>query len=135
MVETALSVVIALPMLLWLIELSFFFYTLSVVQYASRAGVQYAVTHGSDSGSSGCSGPSGGCADGPGANVIHLVQNVAQKSGRAIPASDVKVQWANNTSNPGDPVAVTVSFTYQPLIDMPFVPLQVSGQATGHIVY
>ena len=54
-VETALAMLVATPMLICLFEICMFCYTTAVLQYASRQGVQYAMTHGTDAPN--CSGP------------------------------------------------------------------------------
>jgi hypothetical protein len=85
-VETALAMLVTIPMLICLFEMCMFCYTVAVLQYASRQGVQYAMTHGTDAPN--CSGPGGSvhssCPDVAGANVTAVVMAVAGSSGHTL---------------------------------------------------
>ncbi len=136
-VETALAMLVTIPMLICLFEMCMFCYTVAVLQYASRQGVQYAMTHGTDAPN--CSGPGGSvhrsCPDVAGANVTAVITAVAGSSGHILSTSQIQLIWANNTNNPGNPVTVQVQYPYKTYSHMPFPALTINGMATGQIVY
>jgi Flp pilus assembly protein TadG len=136
-VETALAMLVTIPMLICLFEMCMFCYTVAVLQYASRQGVQYAMTHGTDAPN--CSGPGGSvhrsCPDVAGANVTAVVMAVAGSSGHSLTSSQIQLIWANNTNNPGNPVTVQVQYPYKTYSHVPFPALTINGMATGQIVY
>jgi Flp pilus assembly protein TadG len=136
-VETALAMLVTIPMLICLFEMCMFCYTVAVLQYASRQGVQYAMTHGTDAPN--CSGPGGSvhrsCPDVAGANVTAVVMAVAGSSGHSLSTGQIQLIWANNTNNPGNPVTVQVQYPYKTYSHVPFPALTINGMATGQIVY
>jgi Flp pilus assembly protein TadG len=137
LVETSMALLVAIPVILWSFEMGMFCYTLGQYQYAARAGVQYAISHGTDAPD--CSGPGGtvnsSCPDPTGADISDLVANVSHSSGHVLMSSQVKVSWGDLDNNPASPVTVTISAPYQPYVDLPFVPAIITGTATGQIVY
>ena len=136
-IETALAMLVVTPMLICLFEICMFCYTMATLQYASRQGVQYAMTHGTDAPN--CSGPGGSvhrsCPDVAGANVTAVVMAVAGSSGHILTSSQIQLIWANNTNNPGNPVTVQVQYPYKTYSHVPFPALTINGTATGQIVY
>jgi hypothetical protein len=128
---------VTIPMLICLFEMCMFCYTVAVLQYASRQGVQYAMTHGTDAPN--CSGPGGSvhrsCPDVAGANVTAVVMAVAGSSGHSLLTGQIQLIWANNTNNPGNPVTVQVQYPYKTYSHVPFPALTINGTATGQIVY
>jgi Flp pilus assembly protein TadG len=136
-VETALAMLVTIPMLICLFEMCMFCYTVAVLQYASRQGVQYAMTHGTDAPN--CSGPGGSvhrsCPDVAGTNVTAVVMAVAGSSGHSLSTGQIQLIWANNTNNPGNPVTVQVQYPYKTYSHVPFPALTINGTATGQIVY
>jgi Flp pilus assembly protein TadG len=136
-IETALAMLIVTPMLICLFEICMFCYTMATLQYASRQGVQYAMTHGTNAPN--CSGPGGSvhssCPDVVGANVTAVVMAVAGSSGHTLSSGQIQLIWANNTNNPGNPVTVRVQYPYKTYSHVPFPALTINGTATGQIVY
>jgi Flp pilus assembly protein TadG len=136
-VETALAMLVTIPMLICLFEMCMFCYTVAVLQYASRQGVQYAMTHGTDAPN--CSGPGGSvhssCPDVAGANVTAVVMAVAGSSGHVLSNAHIQLIWSNNTNNPGNPVTVQVRYPYKTYSHVPFPALTINGTATGQIVF
>jgi len=136
-IETALAMLVVTPMLICLFEICMFCYTMATLQYASRQGVQYAMTHGTDAPN--CSGPGGSvvsaCPDSTGANVQKKVIAVAGSSGHTLTSNMIQPVWKNNANNPGDLVTVNVSYPYKPYTHVPFPAITINGTATGQIVY
>lgn len=132
-VETALALMIAMPMVLWLFELCMFTYTYSVLGDAARQGVRYAIVHGTDT--TNCSGPSAGCSDSVGANVVSVVQKAAAYSFHDLSQMNVQVTYPDGTSNPPSRVDVAINYTYVPYIKLPGIANAMQLSAQGRIIY
>jgi Flp pilus assembly protein TadG len=132
-VETALSLLLIIPMVFWLFEMCMLTYTYSVLGDAARQGVRYAIVHGSDS--SNCSGPSSGCADASGANVISVVETSAAYSFHDLSKMTVQATYPDLASSPGSRVTVIINYTYVPYIKLPGIADSVQLSAQGRIIY
>lgn len=132
-VETALALMVALPMVLWLFELCMFTYTYSVLGDAARQGVRYAIVHGTDT--TNCSGPSTGCNDTTGANVISVVQKAAAFSFHDLSQMKVQVTYPDGASNPPSRVNVAINYTYVPYVKLPGIANAMQLNAQGRIIY
>jgi Flp pilus assembly protein TadG len=134
MIETAVSLLTATVVGFWLFEFSMFAYTYSVLNEAAHEGVRYAIVHGTDSGS--CSGPSSGCGDTSGANVIAVVQNMAANTLHDMSAMTVTVGYPDATgSKPLSLVTVTVNYTFVPYFNLPGIQNAMQVTSQGRIVY
>lgn len=128
MIEVAVSMLVAIPLLLWAFEFAMCCYTTSVLQYAAREGVQFAVSHGSES--SDGSGP--GTSDPGGANVQAVVKRIANDASlHNMTGLTVTPSWANGAATPGAPVSVQVSWQYDPYIRLPWIEPTIKGTASG----
>ncbi len=132
-VETALSLLILIPMVFWMFEMCMLTYTYSVLGDAARQGVRYAIVHGTDSGN--CSGPSSGCGDSSGTNVKSVVNNAAASSFHDLSKMTVQVTYPDQASNPPSRVNVTINYTYVPYIKLPGIANSVQLSAQGRIIY
>jgi len=133
-IETALSYMLMMTCTLGIIECCMMAYTYGVYSDAARHGVRYAAIHGADS--SHCSGPSTGCGDPTGANVVSNVTGYA--SGYVAPISGMTVQVSYpdvGGCTAMSRVIVTITYTYMPLFKVPGTShvFQVSSQ--GRILY
>jgi Flp pilus assembly protein TadG len=128
------SITVVMSMVFWLFELCMFTYTCSVLNNAVREGVRYAVVHGTDS--TICSGPNTACTDKtPYANVQAVVNSSASVSLHDLSAMTVSVSYSNATAAAGNPVAVTVVYTYIPYVSFPGLQNRVTLTSQGQIVY
>ena len=134
LIETTIAYTVMATCVLGILGFALMVYTYSVYQEAARNGVRYAIVHGSDS--SNCSGPTTGCGDQSGANVVDAVTSYASPYTASIDGLRVVVSYPDSGGcTPPSRVIVTVTYTYKPL----FKPLptglafQVSSQ--GRIVY
>lgn len=111
-IETALSFMLVMTMVLGIIELCIMAYTYSVLADAARHGVRYATIHGASS--SNCSGPSIGCKDSSAANVVNDVTIYANNFSRNISGMTVQVIYpdAGGSTTPSR-VTVSITYTYQ----------------------
>lgn len=120
MVETALGLMLMMTMVLGVMEFSMMTYTYSVYADATRQGMRYASIHGSDSSS--CSGPTTGCTDSTGANVVSTVTSYAADYVTAANSVNVSVSYPDSASTPGSRVTVTTTYTYKPLFGLGVTP-------------
>ncbi len=133
LIETALTFTMMITMVLVIVECSMMVYTYSVIEEAAREGVRYASIHGADSAS--CSGPSTGCGDSSGTNVVTAVTNYAGTYSGKLAGMNVTVTWPDGASTATSRVQVAIRYTYQPMFHFPGASpvLQVSSQ--GRIMY
>jgi Flp pilus assembly protein TadG len=131
--ETALGLSVLFTMVWGVMEFSMMGYTYSVYADAARAGVRYAITHGTDS--STCSGPSTGCADATGANVISTVTNYVTGFTTLASSVNVSVSYPDNSSAPPSRVIVTVSYKYKPMFALVGVHPSFSSTSAGRIEF
>jgi hypothetical protein len=114
LIETSLAYMLGMAMVLGIIELAMMCYTFGVVSEAARNGVHYATIHGSNS--SICSGPSAGCTDPTGANVVAQVDAFAATFAKNRSAMAVNVSYPDTGgSTAPSRVIVSVTYTYVPL--------------------
>lgn len=133
MVESAIALLVIVPLVFWLFEICMLTYTYSVLGDAARQGVRYAIVHGTDS--SNCSGPSLGCGDSSGTNVVAAVDNFAANSLHDLSAMTVDVNYPDGTSTPPARVNVTIHYMYVPYLQIPGVVQQINMSAQGRLVY
>jgi Flp pilus assembly protein TadG len=132
-IETALALIIAFPIIFAAFELCIFTYAQAALSDAVRTGVRYAIVHGADS--STCSGPSQGCQDASGANVVSTVQATAGQYLTSLSAANVVVQYPDGSSSPPSRVVVTASYTYLPIFSAQSMAHTMHATAGGRIVY
>ena len=133
-IETAISLSVAFFLAFWLFELSSFTYTLAVLDDAAHEGVRYAITHGADSSS--CSGPTTGCADSAGSNVVAIVTSVSQNTLHSTSGMTVTITWPDTTGcKPGSLVKVALRYPYIPYFQALGFSQTASASAEGRIVY
>jgi Flp pilus assembly protein TadG len=133
MVETAMALLVVMPLVFWLFEICMLTYTYSVLGDAARQGIRYAIVHGTDSAV--CSGPSTGCGDSVGANVSAVVKKAAAYSFHNLSNMQVSVTYPDASSSPPSRVAVAISYTYVPYIQLPGIVQNIQTSAQGRIVY
>jgi Flp pilus assembly protein TadG len=137
LVETSAALMLAIPVILWSFEMTMYFYTMAQYQYAARAGVQYAVSHGTDAPD--CSGPGGrvntSCPDPAGLLVSQLVAGASAGSLHPMTTGQVLALWPAGNNNPNSPVTVNIIVPYSPMVHLPFIPSSIEGTATGVVTY
>ena len=133
-VEAALSLVVAFALAFLVFEASMLAYTYSVMNEAVREGVRYAIIHGSDS--SKCSGPSTGCGDSTGANVVAVVKSYAATSFHDISGMKVTVSYPDATkSQPLSLVVVQLAYTFVPYFNVFALSSTLNITSEGRIIY
>lgn len=132
--EILISLLVVYSLVFWLFELCMFTYTCSVLNDAAQEGVRYATMHGTHS--SICSGPDSTCTNqSPYSNVQAVVTAAASASLHNISAMTVTVSYANSTAASGNPVAVTVAYTYVPYLNFPGLANVLTFTSQGEILY
>jgi Flp pilus assembly protein TadG len=131
-IETAVSFMIMMTMILGIMEFCMMGYTYAVLEESAREGVRYAIIHGVDS--SACAGPSSGC-DATAANVVLDVKNYAESFAGNVSAMTVNVTYPDGTSTGTSRVQVAISYTYQPIFHFPGIAHVLSISSSGRILY
>ncbi len=133
MVEFAVSIVVVIFVVFWTFELVMAVYTYAVLSDAAKEGVRYAIVHGSSS--SNCSGPTAGCGDSTGANVVAVVRDYAKYTLHDVSGMTVVVSYPESSSAPQSLVTVKVTYNYIPWTILPWTPPALKAGAQGRIVW
>ncbi len=134
LIEFALSVWMLLLTAFLIFEFCMAVYTWSVLGEAAREGVRYAIMHGTDSTS--CSGPSSGCGDTSGNNVISVVNGYASVSFHNTSGMTVTPSWPDGSCAPSSRMIVKISYPYIAYLALPgFNSPTLEIVAEGRIVY
>ena len=133
MTETAMVLLMALLVIVFISQVCLMIYTYGVYAEAVRAGVRYAQQHGSDS--TACSGPTTGCTDTTGANVTSTVKSYVSQFTTFIAGSTVSVSYPDNSCAPNSRVIVSVTYTYIPFTNMTEFRASHKIVAQGRILY
>jgi len=143
-VEFTLMILFIMIFFLSMIELVGLIHTYNVLADSAKAGVRYAVVHGT--GNSVCSGPGGGgvtCGDSAGNNVKDAALFYARMSFHSITRGNYTVDYNPNgangasacsTRNPACLVRVTASYQYQPFFGFSWPNVRVRAASEGRIV-
>jgi Flp pilus assembly protein TadG len=132
-IETAFSYMLIFLIMAGIIQFCMVVYTYGVYAEAARAGVRYAVQHGTDS--STCSGPSTGCGDSTGANVVSAARNYAASYVTTISGMTVQAHYPDSSSAPGSRVVVNVTYTYAPFFSYKGFNQAFQIASQGRILY
>lgn len=132
-IETTLAYMLLIPFVLAIVEFSLMGYTYSVVAEAARQGVRYATFHGTSSAN--CSGPSTGCGDPSGTNVINNVTASAANFTGNVSGTAVNVVYPDGSSAPSARVLVLVTYTYVPMFNLPGFAQNFQVSSEGRIIY
>ena len=133
LIETALALMLAFPVIFAVFEICMFTYTQAVLGNAARMGVRYAIVHGTDSGN--CSGPSSGCADSAAVKVLSAVRQDAANSLHDLRAMTVNVSYPDTSCSPPSRVVIVIHYTYVPYLNLPGLAQAMYATAEGRIVY
>jgi Flp pilus assembly protein TadG len=121
-------------MLLFVVELGRMLLVYTAVANAARAGLRYAIVHGS----SRAAGGTVNSASGPGSNpaqVLTVVTDFASAGLLTTSLLVVNVTYPGSSNAPGQSVNVTVVYPYNPLIAYFSKTLRLGSAAQGIIVF
>lgn len=130
--EFLVSVFTLMFLLFAAFELTMMIYTYVVIGAAAKAGVRYAIVHGTQN--SNCSGPTKGCADSAGANVTAVVKRYAALSLHDTSSIIVHANYLDSSSAPSSRIQVLVGYTYVPYVRLPWISPELVASAEGRIV-
>jgi Flp pilus assembly protein TadG len=134
LVEFSLVAVMTVIMLLLVVEMGRMLLVHTTVANAARAGVRYAIVHGSTravgSGTSNASGP----ANNP-TQVVTVVQNFAGAGALTVSRLIIAVTYPGGSNAPGQSVNITVVYPYDPLTTYFSKTLRLGSAAQGVILF
>jgi len=137
-VEFALTIVFTMVVIFGAIEMTLMIYTYNILADAAKEGVRYAIVHGTGMGASNCSGPGGAgvtCTDSTGTNIQSAVNNYTRLSFHDNTAMVVTPSFPDSSSVAPSRVRVTVSYVYQPFLNLGWATMTVNAAAEGRIVF
>jgi len=144
-IEFTLMILFFMIFMISILELIGLIHTYNVLADSAKAGVRFAIVHGTGRGT-GCSGPGGGgvtCTDNNADNVKDAALNYARLSFHAVTRSNITVDYnpggangasACGTSNPSCLVRVTVAYAYQPFFHFSWPNVTVRAASEGRII-
>jgi Flp pilus assembly protein TadG len=143
-IEFMFMIIFFMIFMIAILELIGLIHTYNVLADSAKAGVRYAIVHGTGRGA-GCSGPGGGgvtCTDSAADNVKDAALNYARLSFHAVTRSDVAVDYNPNSANgtacstnqPSCLVRVTVGYQYQPFFGFSWPNVVVRAASEGRII-
>lgn len=134
LVEFSVVAVLTVIMLLFVVEMGRMLLVYTTVANAARAGVRYAVVHGS----SRTAGTTVDSAAGPGADpvqVVTVVKNFASGGLLTTSLLVVHVTYPGASNAPGQFVTITAVYPYNPLITYFSKTLRLGSSSQGVIVF
>ncbi len=135
LVEFSVVTLLTVLMLLFVVEMGRMVLLYTTIANAARAGVRYAIVHGSSRGNT--STPVNN-ASGPGNNpaqVVAAVDNYASSGPLATSLLVVSVTYPNASNAPGQPVKIAVVYPYNPLTSYFPRTVLLGSSSQGIIVY
>jgi Flp pilus assembly protein TadG len=133
-VEFSVVAVLTVIMLLFVVEMGRMLLVYTTVANAARAGVRYAVVHGS----SRAAGSTVDSASGPGSDptqVVTVVKNFASGGLLSTSLLVVHVTYTGASNAPGQSVTITAVYPYDPLTTYFSKTLRLGSASQGVIVY
>lgn len=134
LVEFSVVALLTVIMLLFVVEIGRMLLVYTTVANAARAGVRYAIVHGSTR----SSGSSVDSAAGPGndpSQVLTVVKNFASAGLLSTSLLVVHVTYPGSSNDPGQLVSITVVYPYNPLTTYFSKSLRLGSAAQGVIVF
>ena len=134
LVEFALTAFLTVITLLFVVEMGRMLLVYTAVANAARAGVRYAVVHGSSRTTGAAQNDASGPSSNP-AQVVTVVDNFAGIGPLTTGLLVVSVTYPGFSNAPGQPVNVSVVYPYDPLITFFPSTLRLGSAARGIILY
>jgi Flp pilus assembly protein TadG len=134
LIEFSVVVLLMVIMLLFVVEMGRMLLVYTTVANAARAGVRYAIVHGS----SRAVGTTPNNASGPGSNpaqVVKVVSNFAGAAPLTISLLVITVTYPSGSNAPGQSVNITVVYPYDPLTTYFSKAMRLGSAAQGVIVF
>lgn len=133
LVEFALTIVFVLVLVFYAWEVIMMVYTYNVMADAAKAGVRYAIVHGTGN-TVLCTAPCTGACGTRTACVQNVVQDYARYSFHDISHITITVTYPDGSAQPPNRVRVVVAYPYQPYLSLGWTPPTIHAAAEGRIV-
>jgi Flp pilus assembly protein TadG len=133
-VEFSVVTLLTVLMLLFVVEMGRMLLVYTTVANAARAGVRYAIVHGSTR----AVGTAGYDASGPASNPSQVVTVVKNFAGAGLLTTSllvVNVTYPGGSNAPGQSVNITVVYPYDPLITYFSKTLRLGSATQGVILF
>jgi Flp pilus assembly protein TadG len=134
LVEFAVVTVITVLMLLFVVEVGRMLLVYTTVANAARAGLRYAIVHGSSRAAGATVNSASGPAGNP-AQVLSVISNFASAGALTTSLLIVSVTYPGSSNAPGQNVNITVVYPYNPLTTWFSKSLLLGTATQGVIVY
>jgi Flp pilus assembly protein TadG len=134
MIEFCLVAFMTLIMLLFVVEMGRALLVYATVANAARAGVRYAIVHGSSRAVGAASNDASGPAANP-AQVLTVVKDFASAGLLTTSRLVINVTYPGASNDPGQYVNITVVYPYDPLTNYFSKTLRLGSAAQGVIVF
>jgi Flp pilus assembly protein TadG len=134
LVEFSLVALLTVIMLLFVVEMGRMLLVYTTVANAARAGLRYAIVHGSTR----ATGTTLDSASGPGNNpaqVVTVVQNFASAGLLTTGLLVINVNYPNASNAPGQHVSISVVYPYNPLTTYFSKTLRLGSATQGIIIF
>ena len=132
--EFAVIAVLTVITLLFIVEVGRIVLVSTTVANAARAGVRYAIVHGSSRALGSTVNSASGPASNP-AQVVTVVTNFASAGPLTTSLLVINVTYPGASNAPGQSVNITVVYPYDPLTNYFSKTLRLGSAAQGVIVY
>ena len=134
LVEFSVIAFLTVIMLLFVVEMGRIVLISTTVANAARAGVRYAIVHGSTRAAGAPLNSASGPASNP-AQVLTVISNFASAGPLTTSLLVVNVTYPGGSNAPGQAVNITVVYPYDPLTTYFSKTLRLGSAAQGVIVY
>jgi Flp pilus assembly protein TadG len=134
LVEFAVVTVITVIMLLFVVEMGRMLLVYTAVANAARAGLRYAIVHGSSRAAGATLNSASGPANNP-AQVLTVISDFAGAGALTTSLLVVNVTYPGSSNAPGQNVKITVVYPYNPLTTYFSKSLRLGTTTQGVIVY
>ena len=134
LVEFSVVALLTVIMLLFVVEMGRIVLISTTVANAARAGVRYAIVHGSTRAVGTTVNNASGPASNP-AQVLTVISNFASTAPLTTSLLVVNVTYPGGSNAPGQPVNITVVYPYDPFTTYFSKTLRLGSAAQGVIVY
>ena len=134
LVEFSVVAFLTVIMLLFVVEMGRMVLIATTVANAARAGVRYAIVHGSTRAAGATLNNASGPASNP-AQVLTVISNFASAGPLTTSLLVVNVTYPGGSNAPGQSVNITVVYPYDPLTTYFSKTLRLGSAAQGVIVY
>jgi Flp pilus assembly protein TadG len=134
LLEFSVVALLTVIMLLFVVEMGRMVLVYTSVANAARAGLRYAIVHGS----SRAAGATVDSASGPGSNPAQVVTVVKNFAGAGLLTTSllvINVTYPGASNAPGQPVNITVVYPYDPLTTYFSKTLRLGSASQGIIVF